>query len=82
MFDNYCLVTEPTESAFEAAVKAKLTEGWQPHGGVAIVERTDRNACRYAQAMVKCPKHDFAAMAQAVNKGVMNKIETREVETR
>lgn len=46
---DYVLVSNKSASGLASAVKARLTDGWVPQGGVAVHPDYDE----YVQAMVK-----------------------------
>lgn len=51
MYSDYCIVDAKSTEDLAPLVKAKLAEGWEPLGGVAIQSHPYRNINKVSQAM-------------------------------
>ncbi|MBM3859142.1 MAG: DUF1737 domain-containing protein [Verrucomicrobia bacterium] len=56
---EYMLVQEGTSKSLEDAVNAHMKQGWQPLGGVTVVDESFKGAAgSFLQAMVREPKKE------------------------
>ena len=58
LFDNPYDISNPL-AEIEEDVKAKISEGWQPLGGISVSSETDMGGRRvYTQALVRCQEDE------------------------
>ena len=55
LINEYVVVTADTPPALESIVRERMSQGWQPMGGVSVAlsESDDFRYVVYAQAMIK-----------------------------